>query len=158
MKWSTSVVKVVNSQQLAKISLENILTQSIIRNILSVRLCTEKQFSNMTFICEYCGTNISQKGNLKRHINSIHEVINFKCERCKFTTTCKDKLREHINSNRYQKKFKCLECSTEFSRNDNLAKHMKNHLDLSSKDSKQLSKDIKLSKDETSMDKCEGLG
>ena len=31
MKWPTSDVKGVNSQQLAKISLENILTQSIIR-------------------------------------------------------------------------------------------------------------------------------
>ena len=100
----------------------------------------------MTFICEYCDTNFSQKGNLKRHINSIHEVVNFSCESCEFTTTRKDKLREHINSKHYQKKFKCLECSAEFSRNDNLAKHMKNHVDLSSEDPKQLCKDIKLVK------------
>ena len=31
---------------------------------------------------------------------------------------------------------------------------MKNHVDLSSEDSKQLCKDIKSSKDETSMHKC----
>ena len=73
---------------------------------------------------------------MKRHIKSIHEVVNFSCESCEFTTTRKDKLREHINSKHYQKKFKCLECSAEFSRNDNLAKHMKNHVDLSSEDSK----------------------
>ena len=104
----------------------------------------------MTFTCEYCSTNFTQKGNLKRHIKSIHEVINFKCERCEFTTTGKNKLREHTFSKHNQKKIKCSECSVEFNRNDNLAKHMKNHIDLSSEDSKQLCKDIKSSKDETS--------
>ena len=107
----------------------------------------------MTFTIEYCGSNFSQKGNLKRHINSKHEVINFRCERCEFTTTRKDKIREHINSKHYQKKFKCLECSTEFSRNDNLAKHKKNHVDISIRIPEQVCKDIKSSKDETSMDK-----
>ena len=82
-----------------------------------------------------------------------HEVINFRYDRCEFTTTHKDQLREHTFSKHYQKKFKCIECSAEFSRNDNLAKHMKNHVDLSSEDPKQLCKDIKLSKDETSMHK-----
>ena len=53
------------------------------------------------------------------------------------------------------KKIKCLERSAEFSRNDNLARHMKNHVDLSSEDPKQLCKDIKPSKDETSMYKSE---
>ena len=105
----------------------------------------------MTFICKYCGTNFSQMENLKRHINSIHEVINFRCERCEFTTTRKDKLREHLNSKHYQKKFKCLECSVEFNRNDNLARHMKNLVDISIRVPEQLCKDIKSSKDETSM-------
>ena len=36
-------------------------------------------------------------------------------------------------------------------RSDNLKRHMKKHADLSSKDSKQLCKDIESSKDETSM-------
>ena len=102
----------------------------------------------MTFICKYCDTNFSQKGNLKRHIKSIHEVVNFSCESCEFTTTRKDKLREHINSKHYQKKFKCQEVN----RNDNLARHMKNHVDISTRVTEQLCKDIKSSKDETSMD------
>ena len=108
----------------------------------------------MTFICEYCNTNFSRKGNLKRHINSIHELINFRCERCEFTTTRKDKLREHIISKHYQKIFKCLKCSAEFSRNDNLARHMKNHVDLSIRVLEQLCKDINSGKDETSIYKC----
>ena len=108
----------------------------------------------MTFICEYCNTNFSRKGNLKRHINSIHELINFRCERCEFTTTHKDKLREHIISKHYQKIFKCLKCSAEFIRNDNLARHMKNHVDLSIRVLEQLCKDINSGKDETSIYKC----
>ena len=103
----------------------------------------------MTFICEYCGTNFSQKTNLTRHIKSKHHQVKFRCNKCEFTTTRKDRLKAHIDSKHYQKKFKCLECSAEFSRNDNLAKHMKNHVDLSSKDPKQLCKDI--FKDETPM-------
>ena len=31
-------------------------------------------FPNMTFICEYCGTNFSQKKTLTRHIKSKHDV------------------------------------------------------------------------------------
>ena len=37
-------------------------------------------------------------------------------------------------------------------RSDNLKRHMKKHSDLSLEDSKQLCKDIKSSKDETSVD------
>ena len=69
MNWLTSDVRSVNSQQLTKISLENILTQSIIREVPRM-FCRVQQ-------------------------------------------------------------------------NDNQAKHMKNHIDLSSEDSKQLCKDIK---------------
>ena len=78
-------------------------------------------------------------------------MTNFRCQKCEFTTTRKDKLREHTFSKHYQKKFKCPECSVEFNRNDNLARHMKNHVDISIRVPEQLCKDIKSSKDETSM-------
>ena len=107
----------------------------------------------MTFICEYCGTNFSEKRNLKRHIKSKIELTNFRCESCEFTTSRKDKLKAHIDSKHYQKKIKCLECSIEFNRNDNLERHMKKHVDISIRVPELLCKDIKSSKDETSMDK-----
>ena len=42
-------------------------------------------------------------------------------------------------------------------RSDNLSRHVKNHADLSSEDPKQLCKDNKSSKDETSMYKPKDL-
>ena len=48
------------------------------------------------------------------------------------------------------KQISCEICSKAM-RSDNLSRHMKKHADLSSEDSKQLCKDIKSSKDETSI-------
>ena len=50
----------------------------------------------MNLNCPKCSMKFTQKANLKRHINVIHDLIKpFKCEYCDFTTGAKCNLKKH---------------------------------------------------------------
>ena len=44
------------------------------------------------YICEQCDYKATQKGNLLRHIESIHEGVKCPCEQCDYKATCKESL------------------------------------------------------------------
>ena len=54
------------------------------------------------FKCKNCDYKTTQKGHLKKHIESVHEGIKpankFKCNICDYETVQNSKLKKHINS------------------------------------------------------------
>ena len=64
------------------------------------------------FKCKTCEYESRFKGNLKQHIEAVHEGIKpFKCDICDFKTAHESKLKKHTESvHRGIKPFKCSIC------------------------------------------------
>ena len=75
--------------------------------------------------CDYCYKIIS-KGNLKRHIEDVHEgQKKFECEHCKKTFSQKCNLKTHVLKMHSGKKFKCQKCQKTFNQKQIFLNHMK---------------------------------
>ena len=48
--------------------------------------------------CPQCGSTFTQKGNLLKHIKSVHEGQKFECPQCEYKVTRKYSLQMHIKS------------------------------------------------------------
>ena len=53
---------------------------------------------NIIYRCDQCEYKATQKGNLKQHIESIHENITYPCDQCEYKSTWKGNLKKHIES------------------------------------------------------------
>ena len=75
--------------------------------------------------CDYCNKIIS-KGNLKRHIEDVHEgQKKFECEHCNKTFSQKCNLKTHVLNVHFGKKFKCQKCQKTFNQKQIFLNHMK---------------------------------
>ena len=45
--------------------------------------------------CPECGDRFRKDDKLKRHIESVHNIVTFKCKQCEFVTNRKDNLKRH---------------------------------------------------------------
>ena len=84
---------------------------------------------NRPFRCVKCNRCFSQKVNLKRHIESVHEGIKplkcHKCDICDYKTAKKTDLKRHIESvHEGIKPYKCNICAFETARKGNLKNHI----------------------------------
>ena len=71
----------------------------------------EKAHGIKQFHCTYCYQSFGMKGNLKKHIDEVHENIRpFECEICQGKFARKEKLREHIEG--VHEKIKPFQCSS----------------------------------------------
>ena len=50
------------------------------------------------FSCDKCSHQTRQPGNLRRHIEIMHEGIKFQCDKCLYQVNRKDRLKEHIEN------------------------------------------------------------
>ena len=64
----------------------------------------------LTFDCLQCDLKAKRKGNLTRHIKSIHDGVKFPCDQCDYKATEKDHLMRHIRSIHEGLKFLCDQC------------------------------------------------
>ena len=48
------------------------------------------------FPCNQCPSNFTQKGSLKKHIQSVHEGVKHQCNLCQYKATLKGDLKKQI--------------------------------------------------------------
>ena len=77
------------------------------------------------FQCETCGSVLKTRGNLKRHIRSLHG--NYECLVCKKRVQTEKKLMFHMKQHSSQRDYKCSLCSKAFSSIRSLASHKAFH-------------------------------
>ena len=78
-----------------------------------------------TVKCEQCEKCFSSKGNLKKHVDNIHEKVNHKCTTCGKNFTSKSSLSTHVNSIHLKKTaVKCDQCHKTFGRKSVLKIHI----------------------------------
>ena len=67
---------------------------------------------NNSYECEICKKKIKIKGNLNKHVDTVHEKKKpFKCEICDYSGSSKHYLKMHVDSVHGNKKpFKCEIC------------------------------------------------
>ena len=77
--------------------------------------------------CKHCGIKLSTKASLNSHIDLIHNMIPRKgvdCKECgKFMS--KGNLKFHINSVHEKIRYKCNQCNNEFTQESSLRMHVK---------------------------------
>ena len=76
-------------------------------NIAFLNSISEDPLSNMMVKlhqCSHCDYKASQKGNLQKHIESIHESLKFSCILCSAQFSMKTSLETHIDT------FPCPHC------------------------------------------------
>ena len=79
------------------------------------------------FMCETCDYECSAKGNLKRHVKSIHlKLKEFECDQCDYKCSANHDLKMHVKCIHLKlKDVECIECDFKCSTNGELKKHIK---------------------------------
>ena len=78
-----------------------------------------------TFPCPHCEYKATLKGNLQKHIKSVHEGQTFQCPQCEYKATFRNALRRHIQSVHEGQKFQCPHCEYKAKHKCNLQRHIK---------------------------------
>ena len=60
--------------------------------------------------CNYCGKQFSGKGNLKKHIRSVHEKLRYPCDQCEYQAVEKRLIKFHIQSKHEGVTYPCPHC------------------------------------------------
>jgi DNA-directed RNA polymerase subunit RPC12/RpoP len=78
------------------------------------------------FNCEQCDKTYGLKGDLNRHINTVHlKQKNYKCDHCNESFGHKGTLNVHINTvHLKQKNYKCDHCNESFGKKSNMKAHI----------------------------------
>ena len=77
--------------------------------------------------CNQCVKDFSNKRNLKKHIQSVHNDagLTFQCDHCSKTYNYSKGLREHIKNVHEGATFKCLQCLKTYNSRTGLRDHIK---------------------------------
>ncbi|XP_055710217.1 gastrula zinc finger protein XlCGF26.1-like [Phlebotomus papatasi] len=78
--------------------------------------------------CELCPLKFSRRGNLKQHINTVHQGIkNHHCTICSKSFGTTRSLKNHLMLHTGERPFACTKCPKGFIRMEQLTVHMKIH-------------------------------
>ena len=84
------------------------------------------------FSCDQCFHQTRQPGNLRRHIEIMHEDIKFQCDKCLYQVNRKDRLKEHIENThsglgslftKLAKVYSCKYCDKQLSTKMGILRH-----------------------------------
>ena len=78
-----------------------------------------------THQCQQCEFETTQKGNLQRHIKSVHDGQKFPCPQCEYKATQKGDLKKHNKSVHAGRKFPCPKCEYKATQKRSLQTHLK---------------------------------
>ena len=53
---------------------------------------------DVQFCCDQCGYKSKRKGDLKKHIDSVHGEVRYSCDQCDYKATQKRSLKKHIDA------------------------------------------------------------
>ena len=82
------------------------------------------QQSQIKYSCNKCDHQASTQGNLKIHIQSLHEKIQYSCNQCDYQATPNGDLKTHIQSVHKKIKYSCNQCDHQATGKGNLKKHI----------------------------------
>lgn len=90
------------------------------------RLCASGSTSAKPFQCSSCDLGFKERGNLNKHIGSVHDKKRTKlCHLCGKTFAFRDGLTRHIsNVHKNERKHACGLCHRQFKQRSHLKKHM----------------------------------
>ena len=77
--------------------------------------------------CESCEYKTSDKGNMKKHINSIHNNLVYPCSLCEYKASASQSIKNHMISIHNQGVLICSQCSEKFG-SQNAKKRLKQHM------------------------------
>ena len=82
------------------------------------------QQSQIKYSCNQCDHQASTQGNLKIHIQSVHEKIRYYCNQCDYQATPNGDLKTHIQSVHEKIKYSCNQCDHQATGKGNLKKNI----------------------------------
>ena len=94
------------------------------------------QNDSAKYDCESCGKRFRHKGNMQRHVNTIHKKCEeFSCHLCEYKTIHKHFLKNHVKRvHQRVKRFHCDQCDYKSYDSGNLERHCKMvHLQIKSR-------------------------
>ena len=98
--------------------MKNVFTRQIIPVVTKNDLIYQK----VCYPCDYKATNV---GNLKTHIQSIHEGVCYSCDQCDYKATEKGSLKKHVESIHEGVRYSCDYCEYKATRKEHLKRHLK---------------------------------
>ena len=54
--------------------------------------------------CNQCDYKATEKGSLKKHIESVHEKVKYPCHQCEYKATTKGNIQRHIQKKHFMHK------------------------------------------------------
>ena len=91
----------------------------------NLKLHIQRVHENIRYNCDKCGKSFTRKDHLNIHIQSVHENVRYKCEKCEKTFPEKTNLKKHIQSTHDKVQYKCDKCEKSFSWKTALSRHMR---------------------------------
>ncbi|CAB0029345.1 unnamed protein product [Trichogramma brassicae] len=90
-----------------------------------LKIHTDSAHNGKTPTCDICGNTYSQKGNLRTHINLVHNSQkSYECDVCRKKFSQKGNLQSHIDSVHHKITYACDVCGKTFSLKIYLKKHI----------------------------------
>lgn len=106
--------------------------------------------------CQECGSSFPKRGNLARHIQTVHLKLKpFQCEHCSASFGYKNHLKRHQVVHQRGSEFKCRVCSREFRGQLQLTRHIQQAHQQGSSDSRS---DVRSDDAERSRVSCDICG
>ena len=81
--------------------------------------------NKVRYNCEKCDKSYALKGDLKKHIKSVHDNVRYNCDKCDKIFSQKGHLKTHIKSIHDKvRDYNCDRCEKSFSQKGDLNKHI----------------------------------
>lgn len=100
---------------------------SVVLSSAQVRSVSDSSRIKKPHGCTECGRAFKERGNLNKHILSVHEKQKLhQCERCNKRFSFRDGLLRHMNQvHGNERRFSCTICSQSFKQLTHLTKHVR---------------------------------
>ena len=102
---------------------EDLALRDVLQLLLGLVHCAGQQ-SQIKYSCNQCDHQASTQGNLKIHIQSLHEKIQYSCNQCDYQATPNGDLKAHIQSVHEKINYSCNQCDHQATGKGNLKKHI----------------------------------